>query len=352
VLMTIENTCPKCWWLTNALETMLVRTWYPSTVATLSRHTFENLAKHLKDTGCDGAGLPFMFHDFGARGASSHETAGLGGMAHIILSQGTDTMEGMQFALKYYEAVLDTLAFSVPATEHSVMTSLGPDGEYEIVSRLIDEHPTGVLSVVADSYNIYKFVTEIGTTFRNRILAREDGPFVVRPDSTTKEHPTPAKLMVDLTQSLWHYFGGTTNEAGYKVLDPHVRLLWGDGINPKDMNEILTACARAGFAAENYVFGMGGGLLQKVNRDTQRFAFKCSAQQRNGAWFNVQKSPLDQSKASKAGKFSLIQNKDGTFNTIPELSNDDQDLLEVVFENGKIVKEYTFDEIRQRAAIL
>jgi nicotinamide phosphoribosyltransferase len=346
VLMTVENTCDRCFWLTNALESLLVHVWYSSTVATLSRHTLKRIAEHLDATGCTRDGLPFMLHDFGYRGASSHESAAIGGCGHLVNSMGTDTLPAMIVAQRYYGADPKETAFSVPATEHSVMTSLGPDGEMKIVDKLIDDHPAGILSVVADSYNVYGFVAEVCTTFKDRILDR-DGVFVVRPDSITDSHPTPAALMVELSKLLYAGFGGTTNEAGFKTLDSHVRLLWGDGIGPDGIDAILTECAAAGFAAENYVFGMGGGLLQKINRDTQRFAFKCSAQQRNGAWFNVQKSPLDKSKSSKAGRLSLMKHGD-EFVTTPEA---DADLLETVFENGTITKDYTFAEIRERAAL-
>ena len=346
VLMTVENTCDRCYWLTNALESLLVHAWYPSTVATLSRHTLQTIARHLDETGCTRDGLPFMLHDFGYRGASSHESAAIGGAGHLVNSLGTDTLPAMTLVQKYYGADLVNTAFSVPATEHSVMTSAGREGEMGIVSDLIDSHPAGILSVVADSYDVYRFVQEVGTTFKQRILDR-DGVFVVRPDSVTANDPTPAGLMVELSCRLWAKFGGTTNEAGFKTLDSHVRLLWGDGIDPDGIDAILTKCAAAGFAAENYVFGMGGGLLQKVNRDTQRFAFKCSAQQVRGAWFNRSKEPLDATKKSKAGRMALVKYGD-KFATVPECEDD---LLETVFENGELVKEYTFDEIRERAAL-
>jgi nicotinamide phosphoribosyltransferase len=288
-----------------------------------------------------------MLHDFGYRGASSHESAAIGGAGHLVNSLGTDTLPAMIVAQRYYGADPANTAFSVPATEHSVMTSLGPDGEMKVVDKLLNDHPEGILSVVGDSYSIYEFVNQVGTTFKDRILAR-DGVFVVRPDSVTANDPTPAGLMVELSCRLWAQFGGTTNEAGFKTLDSHVRLLWGDGIDPDGIDAILTKCENAGFAAENYVFGMGGGLLQKLNRDTQRFAFKCSAQQRNGAWFNVQKSPLDKSKASKAGRLSLIKHGE-QFATVPEAN---ADLLETVFENGSVVRDYSFEEVRANAALI
>lgn len=347
VLMTVENTDSKCFWLTNYIETLLTRVWYPSTVATLSRYTVQDIIRpRLEATGGDLAGLPFMLHDFGSRGATSRESAGEGGMAHLINSFGTDTIVGMLYAREFYGAGLDDLGFSVPATEHSVMTAQGREGEASVVDQLISEYPTGILSVVADSYNIYEFVKRIGYHFREQILER-DGVFVVRPDSTTLEHPFPSELVVWIAEQLWHDFGGTENAKGFKVLDPHVRILWGDGIDPQGITKILDRLSLAGFAAENMVFGMGGGLLQKVNRDTQRFAFKASAIKRNGEWHDVYKDPIDSTKKSKKGRLTLMNS--GQFHTVPEIPNCPSDLLQTVFEDGKLVVDQNFSDIRRRA---
>jgi nicotinamide phosphoribosyltransferase len=228
------------------------------------------------------------------------------------------------------------------------MTSLGEAGEPLIVQRLLDNHPAGILSVVADSYNYYHFVQNlVGGTFKADILAR-DGVFVVRPDSVTRDHPNPEELVLWTLETLWESFGGTETEQGYKVLDPHVRVLWGDGIDPTGIHRILHMAEVKGFAASNLVFGMGGGLLQKVNRDTQRFAFKSSAQFRGGAWRDVFKKPLDISKTSKAGRLSLVPH-DGGMTTV-SWPNDTKDLLQVVFEDGRVVNPTTFAEVRERAA--
>jgi nicotinamide phosphoribosyltransferase len=234
------------------------------------------------------------------------------------------------------------------------MTARGRDGEPQVVDQLLDEYPSGILSVVADSYNIYGFVNAIGSQFKERIMQR-DGVFVVRPDSVTATHPTPESLVVEIVNALWHDFGGTANEKGYKVLDPHVRILWGDGIDPTGIRAILEALALHSFSAENIVFGMGGGLLQKVNRDTQRFAFKASAIKRSGEWHDVFKQPLDHSKDSKKGRLRLIQRRPGEFETVPGLgatahgSDIHQDQLQTVFEDGKLVSDQTFADIRKRA---
>lgn len=349
VLMTVENTCPRCYWLTNALESLLVHVWYPSTVATLSHDTIEMIGGYLDVTGGSRDGLGFMLHDFGYRGASSHETALMGGMAHLINSRGTDTLPGMLGAMNYYDANLSDLAFSVPATEHSVMTSRGRDGEYAIVDRLLREYPTGILSVVSDSYDVEAFVKMLGKEFKDEILGRS-GKFVVRPDSLRSNDDTPEAQMADLSTKLYKEFGGKRNEAGFIELDEHVGLLWGDGIGPDGIDRILATTKARGFAASNYVFGMGGGLLQKVNRDTQKFAFKCSAQKRNGSWHPVQKGT--HGKRSKAGRLELVRDH-GDLTTIEEpkewVSGADYGVLQTVFENGELVKEYTFDEVRANA---
>jgi nicotinamide phosphoribosyltransferase len=349
VMMTVENTDPKCYWLTNAVESLLTHIWYPSTVATRSAHTIDMIGKYLAKTAMSMDGLPFMLHDFGYRGATSDEAAAIGGAAHLIMSRGTDTLPGMLLAMNVYHAKLEDLAFSVPATEHSVMTARGEVGEMEVVDQLLEEHPTGILSVVADSYNIYNFVDQVGTRFKDRIMNR-DGVFVIRPDSVTPEHPNPEDLVVALSNQVVEHFGFEMNAKGYKVFPAQVRMLWGDGIDPHGIEKILQAVTAAGFSAENYVFGMGGGLLQKLNRDTQRFAFKCSAQYRDGVWHDIQKKPLDASKTSKSGRLALVK-EDGQFKTVPE-AEADQNLLEIVFENGRRFGRNTFAEIRERAEVV
>lgn len=354
VLMTVVNTDSKCFWLTNYLETLLSHVWYPSTVATLSKQTKNLMSKYIVETGGDVDNvINFMLHDFGYRGVSSDESAAVGGMAHLVNFMGTDTIAALELAHHYYDADYQSLAFSVVATEHSIMTSMGPDvGEDKVIENLLDNFKTGILSVVADSYDIYEFTRKISTQYRDEILNR-DGRFVLRPDSITPEHNTPDKLVVALLDILWTGFGGTVNEKQYKVLDDHIRIIWGDGIDIVGIGLILAAMKNAGYAAENIVFGMGGGLLQKVNRDTMRFAFKSSAQCRGGIWHNIQKNPLDQSKKSKVGKLALMRTSDG-FQTVSLDPNKlgwraELDEMRLVFRDGKMYNRSTFDEIRERS---
>lgn len=352
VLMTVENTDPACFWLTNALESLLVHVWHPSTVATRSREVKKFLSQRLEAAGSPQDGLGFMLHDFGYRGAAGHEAAAMGGLGHLVNFMGTDTLPAMLMAINAYGADPTSLAFSVPATEHSIMTSLGREGEMDIVQKLLDEYPTGILSVVADSYDIYEFVEAVSTRFRQQIILR-DGVFVVRPDSITDAHPRPGGLVRWILERLDVAFGSTITEKGFKVLDPHVRVLWGDGIDEEGIRHIVDEAMLAGFSPENLVFGMGGGLLQKLNRDTQRFAFKSSAQKRNHEWYDVQKNPLDSTKASKAGRLKLVKGMGGwgTVRSDAMLWADYPDELETVFENGELTKVQTFAEIRERAAI-
>jgi nicotinic acid phosphoribosyltransferase len=439
VMMTVENTDEKCSWLTNHAETLLTHVWYPSNVATISRHVKTILSKYLEetcDTGKEFAGLPFMLHDFGFRGATSNESAAVGGMAHLINFLGSDTIIAMDLIEQYYGDV--ETGFSIPATEHSVMTAQGEDGEVDVIQQLLNNYPTGLLSIVSDSYNIYRCVDQYyGVKFYDQIMAR-DGKVVVRPDSGNpvavmcgntdikdytsymkdlevnteaynkmlrsllnedadiyledtphgecgegdvdivfrigdevfngrigvdwnrydkqfyyvdgydKPIITPHEITLEeegLLNILWRRFGGTINEKGFKVLNPKVGIIWGDGIDATGIEAITRNAKNIGFSTENLVFGMGGGLLQKHNRDTQRFAFKCSAQKRGGVWTDIFKNPIDQSKASKKGKLALVI-ENGEYKTIQSAGdNVEGDLLKTVFENGELVNELDFNQV-------
>jgi len=345
--MTVENTDPNCWWVTNHLETLLCHVWSSSTVGTLSYFVKSIIKNHLRDTSDYGEhfpGLDFMLHDFGFRGVSSTESAGIEGAAHLINFKGTDTIVAMEFAMDYYNADPSTLAFSVPATEHSIMTSLGKEGEIDLIKGLIKQFPKGILSVVSDSYDIDNCVDNIyGKVLREDILSR-DGKFVVRPDSGD-----PVTSVLKILKSLYESFGGTVNNKGFKVLNPKVGLLWGDGLDYVKINQIFTDMKSKGWSAENLVCGMGGGLLQQINRDTQRFAFKSSYQERKGKGYDIYKSPKDGSKASKRGRLKLCHDHTGYF-TVPE-SWPTKDLLETVFEDGALIRDMSFEEVRKKSLI-
>lgn len=355
VLMTIENTDPKCYWLTNFLETLLMQVWYPATVATLSREVRKIVEKYFDATADDSAksNIDFVLNDFGFRGATSVESAGLGGSAHLVNFMGSDTVCASTFARKYYHAQ-KVYGLSVPATEHSIMTLLGEKGESRVFQHVLDSYPEGILACVSDSYNIFNAVENLwGTEFKQQILDRK-GTLVIRPDSGD-----PVKTLTKVFQILFEKFGFTVNSKGYKVLPSQVRVIQGDGIDMFSIPLIYETLKKNNISAENLVLGMGGALLQKVNRDTQKFALKCSYAEINGDWVNVKKQPLEMNehgeivksfKTSKAGKLKLVKIGD-RYQTTDVYSNHYDDELQTVFENGAITKQYSFEQIRERAQI-
>jgi nicotinamide phosphoribosyltransferase len=183
---------------------------------------------------------------------------------------------------------------------------------------------------------------------KEAILAR-DGKFVVRPDSPRFEGDKACDQIVWIAQQLEKYFGATVNNKGYKNLHPKVGIIYGDGLSVEEIKESVVALVKAGYSAETCVFGMGGGLLQKHNRDTQRNAFKCSAQYRDGEWHDVQKKPLDITKASKKGLLKLIETSNG-YATVG-INEPGEDLLQTVFLSGEVVKTYTWDEVKKNAEV-
>ena len=316
VLMTVENTDRKSYWLVNYLESLLLQVWYPSTVATLSAEVRKLSNFYLDVTGSQKDNLDFMLHDFGYRGATSTESSMLCGSAHLLSFSGTDTIPALTIPENYYNDS-NLYGFSVQATEHSVMTSLGPEGEFDQIMNVIDNAREGILSIVIDSYDYRNFLIEAG------------------------------KSGSELNEAILNFLDGEGNKVGYKVFDLNIGLLWGDGLNYHKIRDILFAMKSNGWAAQNIIFGMGGGLHSSLTRDTQRNAFKCSAQLRDGVWHDIFKNPLDSSKKSKTGRFKLI-NENNSFKTVPIDSNG-VDCLQTVFKNGDLLIEDTFGEIKSRA---
>ena len=332
-LITVQNTGGKpTKWITNALETVLQQVWHPITVCTRSNLIMNIIRDYFNQTVDDNNHwlADYYLHDFSQRGLSGMEEAGIGCMANLVNSKGTDSLMAIPFAINYYNANIDGLAYSVPASEHSIQTSLGKDREFDVTRNLIRKFPNGILSIVSDSYDIENAVKVYCTDMKQEILGR-NGKFVVRPDSPRFEGDTPEEQVLWIAQQLWNGFGGTVNSKGYKVLDSHVGIIYGDSLTEVDIKNILETLKNNGFSSETCVFGCGSYLVRKLNRDTMRFAFKCSAQKRDGIWYDIFKSPKDITKASKKGRF------------------DDMGDLTTVFENGTIIKSYTFDEVRQNA---
>lgn len=361
VLMTVENTDEELPWITNFCESILLQLWYPITVSTLSREIKKNIIKYLKTTTSYSKEeiqnlCKFTLNDFGYRGASSDESAAIGGSAHIVNFSGSDNVSAIDLIMTYYNTD-EMLAFSIPASEHSTITSWGEENEVKAFQNMLDSYK-GIRACVSDSYNIIRACEKYwGEELRDKIL-NLDGRLVIRPDSGD-----PVQTLKKIFSILWDKFGGRVNSKGFKVLDDHVRVIQGDGVNYESIKDVLDMMVEEGFSTENIVFGMGGALLQKVDRDTQKFAFKCSAIVVDGELRDVIKRPIEidengeiqQSfKTSKKGPMKLLRKVNGDveeWETVQETTDLVDDYMVKVFENGKILKEWTFEEIRERAEV-
>lgn len=355
-LVTVENTCPHCFWVTSYLETMLLRVWYPITVATESREIKKVIMSYLELSSDDPRGeLAFKLHDFGARGVSSGESAAIGGASHLVNFMGSDTVEGVLLANRFYQSAM--AGFSIPAAEHSTITSWGRDNEAEAYRNMLRNfaRPGALVAVVSDSYDVYNACKNVwGGTLRQEVID-SGAVVVVRPDSGD-----PVGVVSRCLLLLEERFGSVRNSKGYRVIN-NVRVIQGDGINRQSVDDILKRITGMGFSATNVAFGMGGALLQQHNRDTQKFAMKCSYIEAGGKGIPVFKQPItDSGKNSKAGRLDLIRMFNGVLATvsIPTEGNGlacqaglPGSVLETVYEDGKVVKEYTLDEVRTRAAL-
>lgn len=299
----------------------------------------------------------FKLHDFGARGVSSAESAAIGGAAHLVNFRGTDTIVAIRLLRNYYNHEIS--AYSIPAAEHSTMTSWGREHETEAYRNMLDVYakPDSLIAVVSDSWDIYNAVEHIwGEVLRQNII--DSGvTVVVRPDSGD-----PEEVVSKVTNLLANKFGTTENSKGYKVLN-NVRVIQGDGVNPESIEAILKSLEAQGYSATNIAFGMGGALLQKVDRDTLKFAFKCSAVQRVGEWQDVYKDPVtDPGKRSKKGRLDLVKTEDQNGNlTYETMRLDDvqrdggaiHTAMHTVFQDGELYAfaDESLDQIRERASI-
>lgn len=343
VLMTCESTDPAVFWISSYIETVLMRMWYPITVATRSMFIKRIINKALLETSDNPAQeIGFKLHDFGARGVSSRESAGIGGMSHLVNFQGSDTVIGVRFANEYYKAKM--AAFSIPAAEHSTITSWGRENEADAYENMLTQYarPNSLVAVVSDSYNLWNAISNIwGGSLKKKVID-SGATVIIRPDSGN-----PAEVVLKTLQLLDKEFGSQLNRKGFKVLN-NVRVIQGDGIDEDSIHEILNTFTQKGFSATNVAFGMGGALLQKLDRDTQKFAYKCSEATVNGVRRGVRKDPItDSGKASKEGRLDLVWLND-KFKTVSGEENLGSVMREV-FNNGKILKEYTLDEVRANA---
>lgn len=365
-LLTIECHDPECFWVVSYLETMLSRLWYPSTIAIQSRES-KKILKHFLDKSSDTAeaDLPFKLHDFGARGVATLEQSRLGGAAHLLSFMGSDTIEGIRFANHYYDCPMS--GFSIPASEHSTVSSWGRENEVAFYKNFVKtyltdrEVPSGMpklAACVSDTYNIFEAIKFWCSPEMRKVLRESGGTLVIRPDSG-EPIETLTKVFALLGELLEDEI--TINSKGYKVLPSYIRVIQGDGIDRLSMKAILVALVdEQNWSATNIAFGSGGGLLQKVNRDTQKFAFKCCAIKRNGKVVKVYKDPItDPGKKSKRGRLDLVNWNDCEgkphYETVslPDIlpSHHPYSVMQVVFRDGQILVNTTIEECRARMAL-
>lgn len=346
VLVQISNTDPKCAWLTSYLETILLQgVWYPTTVATNSFMCKMHILDALEKSGTPES-INFRLHDFGYRGASSQESAGIGGCAHLVNFMGTDTVAGVLYARKYYGA--EMAGYSIPASEHSVTCMWGgPEHEADAYKHFINtfggRYPT--FAMVSDSYDIFNAVDNIfGEKLKNDII-NSGSTVVIRPDSGN-----PISIVTSVISHLMDKFGYTINEKGYKVLPEYIRVIQGDGVSEQMIKDILFEMLIQKQSADNISFGMGANLLQNLDRDTFKFACKCSAVFKDNEWQDVFKNPItDPGKMSKKGKLALIKENDSYKTIREEELNGRKNLLIPVFSNGELLIDYNFSDIRRRS---
>ena len=347
-LVQVINNDDRLLWLVSYLETDILRhCWYSTTVGTLGWYARRMIIRFLDKTSDVPESIDFMLHDFGARGASSAESAMIAGTAHLINFKGTDTFEALRYANTYYDAG-PAAGFSVVASEHSTATSFGPGlGEELYVEKMmgIDSY---IISMVSDSYDVFNFVENIICGTKLDLIKNSGKRAVIRPDSGD-----PVTVIGQIFKILGDKLADdiTTNSKGYKVLPDYIRVLQGDGVNEEAIKNILTLLMLLGWSSENIVFGMGGELHSKVNRDTQRFAMKASAAQYDDQpWMEIFKDPItDPGKRSKKGRLGVIRTEEDQLMVTTEALAKGKNELVDVFKDGKVLRKWTFDEVRALA---
>jgi nicotinamide phosphoribosyltransferase len=357
--VTLVNTKEEFYWLTNFLETLLSAIiWQPCTSATIAHEYRKLLNKYADETGMAAEFVQWQGHDFSFRGMSSLETAVLSGMGHLLSFTGTDTIPAIEALEKYYQADADTelIGGSVAATEHSVMCSGSEDGELETFKRLITEvYPAGIVSIVSDTWDLWKVCTEYLPALKTIILDR-DGKVVIRPDSGdpvkiicgNDEGKTEAERK-GVVELLWEVFGGTTTSKGYKLLDPHIGAIYGDSINIDRATRICEGLKAKGFATQ-VVFGIGSFTYQYNTRDTFGTAMKATYVVIDGQAREISKNPItdDGTKKSATGLLQ-VKKENRKYVLYDKVSWEEEKLseLKTVFKDGKLVKEVSLKEVRE-----
>jgi len=376
-VLTIRNTHPDFYWITNYLETIISNLlWKPMTSATIAHQYRKVLTKWQDKTDKERAWfVDWQAHDFSMRGLDSIDVTISSGLGHATSFLGSDSLPVIHGARKFYGAK-GMVVGSVNATEHSVMCAGSKDDEIGTFSRLLDTYPTGILSVVSDTWDLWKVCTEHVVVLKDKIMAR-DGKLVIRPDSgnpadivcgynTAKvyeyhdydeSHPS-YKGVIEL---LWDVFGGTINEQGYKVLDPHIGAIYGDSITLERADEICQRLASKGFASTNIVFGVGSFTYQYNTRDTFGFAMKATYVEVNGEGREIFKDPItdDGTKKSATGLLQVVEVMES--DSLGKLHHKNYELkdkvsweeeqggaLNTIYKDGTFHNRITFDEIRSK----
>lgn len=377
-LMTIQSTDPKFYWAVGFIESMLLKLWYPMVVATCC-YTYRLIVEEAFEVTVDPDQYwlkDYMVHDFGYRGDSSEEGAAISGAAHLLSFNGSDTVPSLSFLREYYHLprrVQSGVMASVPASEHSVMCSYGQDLEFEAFENMLNLYPTGLVSIVSDTYNIYTVCTNFLNRLKDRILAR-NGKVVIRPDSGDPikiicgdpDAPAGSPEERGVLRLLDDMFGSDVNSKGFKVLNPKIGLIYGDGMYMERYKTVLAKMAEMGYAASNLVIGVGG-ILRNHSRDTLGTAIKATYVENGGVPMNIVKTPItDPGKRSHKGRMALImrENFKGPL-TVDELDNfkvnaggsliayaqsvgSPFNLLRPVFENGQLLRTEQFSTVRNR----
>ncbi len=359
--MTVENTHPDHAWLTNYVETLLSNIlWKPCTSATTALHLRRIIERAAWRTGGSKEFIPFQGHDFSFRGMSGVEDAVMSGAGHLLFFTGTDTIPAIEFLREYYHAT-GFIGGSVAATEHSVMCAGGKFNEIGTIARLLKLYPSGVLSIVSDTWDLWKVLTEYLPMLRSKIMAR-NGKLVIRPDSGDPvkiicgdPEATDDRAKRGVVQLLWDTFGGTVNAAGYKTLDSHIGTIYGDSINRERMEAILQRLEANGFASDNIVFGVGSFTYEYVTRDTFGFAMKATyTENAELGELSLYKSPVTDGgeKWSARGRLAVLRG-DGDQPVLVCDATPEQEaasMLTPVWEDGEFIRRSTLAEIRELAS--
>lgn len=357
-MLTVTNTDPRCFWLTNFLETLMsCSLWQISTSATIALQYREMLERYAKLTGGDLGFVPFQGHDFSMRGMGSPQSAVLSGAGHLASFVGTDTAPAITFLEDYYGANIEKelVGTSIPATEHSVECAYSDDMNY--FTRIISEvYPKGFVSIVSDGRDFWDVMTNVLPVLKDKIMAR-NGKVVIRPDSGD-----PVKIVCGdpsggteaerkgAVEVLWDLFGGRANDSGYRELDPHIGLIYGDSITPERCRAICEGLMQKSFASTNMVFGIGSYTYQYNTRDTFGFALKSTYCEIDGHGIDIFKDPKTDNgiKKSHKGRVAVVE-ENGRLVVKEELVMPlVGDKLELVFLNGKLLREHSLAEIRER----